>query len=311
VTPRAWLAFAAVSLLWGILYLFIKVAVDGGMPPLVLAWSRVLLGAVVLLAIAWRAGTLPSLRGRGRWLAAFAIAEIVIPFPMIAVGETKVASSTAAIVIATVPLLIALLSLRFEPTERIGGWRLVGLLVGLAGVAALVGVDVSGDSGELLGVGAVLVAACGYASGPLILKRGLADLDPTATMGACLAVAAMVLTPLAALDLPGSAPSAGAVGSVVVLGLLCTALALVLMAILIEAAGPARASIITYVNPVIAVALGIAFLGEEPGAGSIVGLLAILVGSYLATRGARPEQAEAGAAASAVPAATSDARNTS
>jgi drug/metabolite transporter (DMT)-like permease len=286
MSRRAWGAFAAVSVLWGLPYLFIKIADDHGMPPLCLAWSRVVLGALVLLAVAWRAGTLPTLRGRGRWLAAFALAEIAIPFPMIAVGEQHVTSSVAAITIATVPLLIAVLSLRFEPSERVTGRRLVGLLVGLAGVAALVGVDVSGDGGELLGVGAVLVAACGYASGPLILKRHLTDLDPTAVMGACLAIAAVLITPFAAIEAPSASPDAGAVASVVVLGLFCTALALVLMAILVDAAGPARASIITYINPVIALALGIAFLGESPGVGSLAGLALILVGSWLSTRAA-------------------------
>jgi drug/metabolite transporter (DMT)-like permease len=285
MSRRAWGAFAAVSVLWGLPYLFIKIADDGGMPPLDLAWLRIALGAVVLIAIAARAGTLASLRGRAPWLLAFALAEIAIPFPMIAAGETHVASSTAAIVIATVPLIIAVLSLRFEPTERVTGPRLLGLLVGLAGVAALVGVDVSGDGGELLGVGAVLIAACGYATGPLILKRKLADLDPTAMMGACLVIAAALLTPLAIVALPTAAPTAGAFASVVVLGLFCTALALVLMAILINAAGPSRASVITYINPVIALALGVVFLAEEPGAGALAGLALILVGSWLATAG--------------------------
>jgi drug/metabolite transporter (DMT)-like permease len=291
MSRRAWSAFAAVSVLWGLPYLFIKIADDGGMPPLDLAWGRIALGALVLVAIAWRAGTLPSLRGRGPWLLAFAVAEIAIPFPMIAAGEKHVASSTAAILIATTPLLIALLSLRFEPSERVGGRRLLGLLAGLAGVAFLVGVDISGDGGELLGVGAVLIAACGYATGPLILKRRLGDLDPTAMMAACLTIAAVILTPFAAITLPGTAPSAGAFASVVVLGLFCTALALVLMAILIGAAGPARASVITYINPVIALALGVVFLSEEPGAGTLVGLAMILVGSWLATAGPSPQPA--------------------
>lgn len=288
MSRRAWSAFAAVSVLWGLPYLFIKIADDGGMPPLDLAWLRVALGAVVLVAIAWRAGTLPSLRGHWPWLLAFAVAEIAIPFPMIAAGETHVASSTAAILIATTPLLIALLSLRFEPSERIGGMRLLGLLVGLAGVAFLVGVDVSGDGDELLGVGAVLIAACGYATGPLILKRKLAELDPTAMMAACLTVAAVLLAVPAAITLPDSAPTAGAFASVVVLGLFCTALALVLMAILIGLAGPSRASVITYINPVIALALGVVFLSEEPGAGTLVGLALILLGSWLATAGPQP-----------------------
>lgn len=290
MSRRAWGAFAAVSVLWGLPYLFIKIADDGGMPPLVLAWLRVALGAAVLLVIAWRAGTLPALRGHGRWLGAFAIAEIAIPFPMIAAGETRVASSTAAILIATTPLLIALLSLRFDAAERVTGRRLLGLLIGLAGVAALVGVDISGGGGELLGVGAILIAACGYATGPLILKRKLAGLDPTATMAVCLTIAAVVLTPFAALDLPTAAPSAGAFASVAVLGLLCTALALVLMAILIAAAGPSRASVITYINPVIALALGVVFLSESPGPGALVGLALILVGSWLSTRAAPAPQ---------------------
>ena len=292
MSNRAWAAFATVSVLWGLPYLFIKIADDGGMPPLVLAWARVVLGAAVLLAVAWRAGTLPSLRGRWPWLAAFAFAEIAVPFPMIAVGEQHVASSTAAILIATVPLIIALLNLRFDPTERVNGRRLAGLLVGLAGVAALVGIDISGDSAELLGVGAVLIAACGYASGPLVLRRHLGDLDPTAMMGACLAIAAAIITPFAAIQAPEASPDAGAIASVVVLGLLCTALALVVMANLINEVGPARASIITYINPVIALALGIAFLGESPGAGSLAGLGLILVGSWLSTRStAEPDPA--------------------
>jgi drug/metabolite transporter (DMT)-like permease len=284
MSRRAWGAFAAVSVLWGIPYLFIKIADDHGMPPLVLAWGRVALGAVVLLVVSWRAGTLPSLRGRGRWLIAFAVLEIAIPFPMIALGETRVASSTAAIVIAAVPLIIAVLTLRFEPSERVTGRRLFGLLVGFAGVAALVGVDLSGDGGELLGVGAILIAACGYASAPLILKRHLIDLDPTAVMAACLTIAALVLTPFAIVDWPSATPSGGAFAAVVVLGILCTAVALVVMAILIGEAGPARASVITYINPVIALALGIVFLGESPGPGSVVGLVLILVGSWISTR---------------------------
>lgn len=292
MTSRAWFAFAAISLLWGIPYLFIKIAVDGGVPPLLLAWGRIALAAAVLLAIAWRAGTLAPLRGRGRWLVAYAVAELAIPFPMLGLGEERVASSTAAIVIATAPLVVAGLALRFEPSERVGGYRLAGLLLGLAGVAALVGIDVAGSGRELLGVACVFVAACGYAIGPMVLKRHLADLDPIASMGACLAIAGILLTPLAGVSVPSADPSGGALASVAVLGLLCTALALVLMAVLVDEAGPGRALVITYVNPVIAVALGIAFLGEEPGAGAIFGLAAILFGSWLATRGGPPAEIE-------------------
>ena len=123
---RAWSAFAAMSFLWGIPYLFIKVAVDDGVPPIFVAWARVVMAAAVLLVLAARAGTLGTVRDHGRWIAAFAIAEIVIPFPLIAMGEVHVDSSLAAIVIASVPLIVALLAVVFAPAERATGARLAG-----------------------------------------------------------------------------------------------------------------------------------------------------------------------------------------
>lgn len=288
MTGRAWIAFGAVSVLWGIPYLFIKVAVEGGVPPAFLAWSRVLLAAALLLAITWRAGTLRSVRGRWRWIAAYAVLEIAIPFPLIAAGEQDVSSSLAAILIAAVPLIIAVLALRFDASERVRGRRLVGLLVGFGGVIALVGLDVAGRPAELLAAGLILIAAVGYAAGPMVLNRHLADLDPRATMAASLTVAAVVLTPFALAAPPSGSPSAEALGAVVVLGVFCTALAFVLFGTLLVEVGPGRAAVITYVAPVVAVGLGVAVLGERPGAGAIAGLLLIIAGSWLSTDGRLP-----------------------
>ena len=231
---------------------------------------------------------LTPLRGRGRWLATYAIVEIAVPFPLIAAGEQHVASSLAAIIIAAVPLIIALLALRFDPSERVHGRRLVGLVVGLAGVAALVGIDVAGRGDELLGAAAILLAAVGYAAGPMILNRHLSDLDPRAAMGASLAIAAVVLAPAALIAPPATAPSAGALASLVVLGLFCTAAAFVFFAALVREVGPGRAAVITYVAPVVAVALGVTILGERPGPGAVAGLLLILAGSWLSTDGRLP-----------------------
>ena len=289
MSARAWTFFAIVSVLWGIPYLFISVAVDGGIPPAFLAWSRVVLGALVLLPLAWHAGALASLRGRVRWLLPYAVAEIVIPFPLIAAGEKHVSSSIAAILIAATPLIVAGLALAgFDPSERVGGRRLVGLLIGLAGVIALVGVDVAGDSEELLGAGAILIAAVGYAAGPMMLKRHLADLDARALMAGALTIAALLLTPLAALDLPGETPSGDAIASIVVLGVLCTAAAFIFFGSLVADVGAGQALVITYVAPVIAVAAGILVLGERPGPGAVAGLLLIIAGSWLATGGGLP-----------------------
>jgi drug/metabolite transporter (DMT)-like permease len=269
-------------------YLFIKIAVDDGMPPAFLAWARVLLGALVLLVIAWRAGLLASLRGRGRWLAVYAVGEIALPFPLIAAGEQHVSSSLTAILIASVPLMVALLALRFDREERATGRRLVGLFVGFAGVVALVGLDVAGDPDELLGAGAILLAAFGYAAAPMLLKLKLSGLDPRATMAAALTIAAVALTPFAALRPPETAPSADALIALVVLGIFCTAAALVLFGALVADVGPGRALVITYVAPIVAVALGVAVLDERPGAGAIAGLLLILAGSWLSTDGRLP-----------------------
>ena len=278
------------SALWGIPYLFIKIAVDDGVPPAFVAWSRVVLGAVVLLALARRAGTLPSLRGvrRGRWLALYALFEITIPFPAIAFGERHISSSLTAIVIACVPLMVAGLAIRFDHAERATGKRLAGLLLGLAGVVALVGIDVAGHGKEMLGVAAVLLGAFGYSVGPMVLKRQLSHLDPRATMGVSLAWAALFLLPLAAADPPTSMPSSGALVAIAVLGLLCTAMAFVVFGHLIAEIGPGRALVITYINPVVALAAGVIVLGESPGPGAIAGLLLILAGSWLSTDGRLP-----------------------
>jgi drug/metabolite transporter (DMT)-like permease len=288
VTRRAWLAFAAASVIWGIPYLFIRIAVRHGFTPASLAWSRVTLAAIVLLALAWRAGTLRTLKGRWRWLLAYAVAEISIPFPLIAAGEGKISSSLAAIVIASVPLIGAVLAMRFDHSEKPTRLRAIGLLIGFGGVIALVGIDVAGNSGALLGTGEVLVAAVGYAIGPMLIKHRMDGLDARAMMGGSLAICSLLLAVPAALDPPPTTPTAGAIASVVVLGLVCTAAAFVVFTVLVREAGTSRATVITYVNPVVAVALGVTLLGERPGAGAVAGLLLILAGSWLSTGGSLP-----------------------
>jgi drug/metabolite transporter (DMT)-like permease len=288
MTRRAWAAFAAMSVLWGVSYLLIKIAVEGGLPAPDVAWLRVSIAALLLTVLAWRAGTLSSLRGRWRWLTAYAVAEISIPFPLIAAGEVHVASSLAAIIIAAVPLIGAVLALRFDHAERPTALRGVGLMIGFAGVVALVGIDVAGNGSELLGAGAILVAAVGYAIGPMLVKHRLSGLDPRALMGASLSLAALILLPFALIDTPPRPPSAGALTAVAALALFCTAAAFVIFTVLIRDAGTSRATVITYVNPVIALALGMTLLGERPGAGAVVGLLLILAGSWLSTGGRLP-----------------------
>lgn len=284
MTRRGWVLFAAMSLIWGIPYLFIKVAVDGGVPPAIVAWGRVALAAVVLLPIAWRVGALRNLRSWWLAAAAFAVVEIVGPFPLIAAGEQHVSSSLAAILIATVPLVVAILALRFDADERVRGSRLIGLVIGLVGVAVLLGIDVAGSVDELLGALMILLAAVGYAMGPLIVKRRLSDVHSLGPVAIALCVGAVVLAPLAGISIPETSPSTVAIGSVVVLGLVCSAAAFVVFFALIAEVGPGRSTVITYLNPVVALTLGVLLLAERPGPGTLGGLMLILLGSWLATR---------------------------
>jgi drug/metabolite transporter (DMT)-like permease len=288
MTPRGWAAFAAMSLIWGVPYLFIKVAVDDGVSPVFLSFVRVALGAALLLMLAWRAGVLKQLRGHWRWIVLYAVIEITLPFPLIAAGEQYVSSSLTAILIASVPLIVAVLAIRFDPAERATGIRALGLVTGFVGVIVLVGIDVAGNSDELLGAVLILLASCGYAAAPMILKRKFPHVDGRASMGASLLIASVLLAIPAAFTAPGEMPTGEALASLVILGVVCTALALVVFTFLIVEVGPGKALVITYINPVVAVVLGVIILGESLGPGAIAGLLLILAGSWLSTDGRLP-----------------------
>jgi drug/metabolite transporter (DMT)-like permease len=287
VSTRGWALFAAASVIWGIPYLFIKIAVDE-ISPSVVAWSRLALAAAVLLPVAWKLGALRGLRERWRILTVFAAVEMAVPWPLLGFGEVHISSSLAAILVATVPLFVALLATRFDHSERPTVTRFVGMLIGLAGVVALVGIDIGGKGDELLGALAILVVAFLYAIGPMIVKRRLSDVDPLGPVAASLGIAALLVTPLALASLPDSTPSADTFASIAVLGLVCSALGFLVFFRLIAEIGPGRATVITYINPVVALALGVVVLDESVTTGVVVGLLLILAGSWLSTDGRLP-----------------------
>jgi drug/metabolite transporter (DMT)-like permease len=279
--------FALVSVIWGMPYLFIKIAVDD-LSPSVVAWSRLAIAAAVLLPVAWKLGALRGLGERWRILTVFAAVEMAIPWPLISFGEVHVSSSLTAILIAAVPLFVALLATRFDHSERPTPTRLVGMLIGLAGVVALVGIDIGGHGDQLLGALAILFSAFLYAIGPMIVKSRFSDLDPLGPVAASLAIATLLVTPFALAGVPDSVPSTDTLASVAVLGLLCSALAFLFFFRLIAEVGPGRAMIITYVNPAVALALGVAILDESVTTGVAAGLLLILAGSWLSTDGRLP-----------------------
>jgi drug/metabolite transporter (DMT)-like permease len=284
------MAFAALGIIWGVPYFFIKLAVQE-LSPFVVAWGRVALGTMLLLPIAWQRGALCAIGAHKAAICAFALAEFVIPFSAISFGERWISSSVTGILIATVPLTITLLSRFFGLHEPLGVWRLMGLVLGFIGVAALLGLGtISGPQGWG-GVGCMLLATLGYAIGPLIIQRHLSGVDSFGPVAASLLVSSIVLLPFAIYAFPSHMPSALALSSMAVLGAVCTALAMLLLFYLISQAGASRASVITYINPAVATLLGVTLLHEHLGVGGITAFTSILLGSWLATRGAARQRA--------------------
>ena len=290
---RAWSAFAALGIIWGFPYFFIKLAVQE-ISPFVVAWGRITLAAVILLPIAWRRGALRSLGSHKAAVLAFAVAEFGVPFAAISIGERWIDSAVTGILIAAVPLTITLISRFFGVHERLGVWRLLGLIIGLLGVVALLGLGTISTPLQWAGVGCMLLATVGYAIGPLIIQRHLSKLDAIGPIAASLLAASLLLLIPAALTFPRSIPSVIALSSVAILGIVCTATAMLLMFYLVSHAGASRASVITYINPIVASLLGVFVLDERLGVGGLTAFGLILFGSWLATRGAprQPDSTE-------------------
>ena len=285
MTRRGWLLFLGMSLFWGIPYFFIKIAV-AEIDPSVVAFVRVAIAALILVPIAFSRRRFQTLKGRWGILVLLCAVQIVIPFLAISYGEQHIASSLTSLLIASEPIVVALLALRLDKGERVSGLRLVGLGVGLIGVVVLLGLDVSGDEQRLLGAALILLAVICYAIGALLIRRPAIASAPSLDViaGECL-LALTVLTPLALLHWPTRVPSLGVLASLLVLGLISTALAWLVFFALIAEVGASRGIVFTYVNPAVSVLLGVTLLGEPLGLGTIAGFLLILAGSWFSTGG--------------------------
>jgi drug/metabolite transporter (DMT)-like permease len=281
VTSRAWAFFIAMCALWGLPYLLIKVAV-AELDPAFLVFVRLGLAAVVLLPIAAATGSLKRLRRRWRRLVAVAVIGIAIPFSLIAYGEQHITSSLAALLIAADPLMVVVLALLIDASERTTGVRLIGLLVGLIGVGAVLGFDLGGDAMAMLGALFLLGAAACYAFSALMVK-GFGDIPRLGSVTVTLSLATVALAPSALAHVPQALPSPAVIVSVLGLGIVCTALGYFLYYSLIGEAGATRASLITYVNPAVAVLLGVLVLGEPLTWATLIGFALIVLGCALAT----------------------------
>jgi drug/metabolite transporter (DMT)-like permease len=294
VSRRGWALFIAMCLIWGIPYLLIKVAVSD-ISPVTLVFFRTVIGALILLPIALARGDVgPALR-HWRWIVLYSVVEVALPWFLVSDAELRLSSSLTALLIAGTPFVGVLLGRLTGSDDRFDARRLLGLVVGFVGVAVLVGLNVSVR--DLGAAGEIGLVAIGYALGPLIISRKLTGAPPIGVVAMSLVLPAIVYAPLGLSHLPAAIPPPQVLLAIGLLGVVCTALAFLLFFALIAEVGPVRATVITYVNPAVALALGVALLGEPLTIGAVAGFGLILAGLFLATRrvkqaSARPESAD-------------------
>ena len=287
MTRRGLVLFALMSVIWGIPYLFIRVAV-AEITPATLVLARTAIAAAILLPIALARVDLRPVLARWRWVVAFAAVEIAIPWVALGSAEQHLSSSLTGLLIAGVPLVGTTLALATGGADRLSRAGLLGLLIGLVGVAAIVGGDyATSDPTALFQIAIVVV---GYAVGPAILARRLGGLPTVGVMALSLALCAVVYVPIAAGQLPSALPSTNVIASIAILAVVCTAAAFLVFAALIDEIGPVRATVITYVNPAVAAVLGVLVLHENFSVAMGIGFALVILGSTLATRPARVVQ---------------------
>ncbi|WP_330233665.1 DMT family transporter [Nocardia sp. NBC_00508] len=284
MTRRGWALFLAMGVIWGVPYAMIRIAVED-LDPIVVAFGRTLIGGLLLLPIALYRDALAPVFRRWRPLLLYTLVEITGPWFLIGYAETTLNSSTVGLLIAAVPLIAVVIVTKLGH-DRFDARRVTGLLVGFAGVAALVGLDI--DLGNPAAIGAIGLTTIGYAIGPIIINRALADLPPLGVVTGSLLLAAAIYAPLAGWLWPAHL-TADSAWSVLGLAVICTAVAFLFFFALISEVGPARATVITYINPAVAILLGVTALNEPLTAGMAIGFPLVILGSILGTARSRDQ----------------------
>lgn len=275
--------------IWGIPYLMIRVAVRE-LAPVTMVFLRTGIAAALLVPLAARRGELRPLLGHWRPLLAYTAVEVALPWFLLGHAETRLTSSLTGLLIAAVPLIVALIVTLSGERAQLAGRRWLGLLVGIAGVGAIVGLDVGQI--EPVALGELAVVAICYAVGPIILARRLGGLPALGIVAASLTLSAFLYAPLAAVNWPSTFPSAHVVESVLGLAIVCSAAAFLIFFALIREVGPVRGTVFIYVNPAVAAALGVTLLNEPLTVGMVIGFALVLAGSILATGGTPEAVAE-------------------
>jgi drug/metabolite transporter (DMT)-like permease len=301
VSKRGWLLFISLGIIWGTPYLFIRIAVEDFSPAIVV-FGRVMIAALLLLPIAIHRGHASSLKTHWKGILAFAIIEMCLPFGALAVAEKEISSSLTGLLIAAVPIVNAIISRQIGLDSNWDARRIIGLLIGITGVGLLVGFDIS--AANYWAIAICFIAVLGYALGPIIITKLLSDVESIGVISWSLLVAGLIYLPLVIRDIvnnswraPGvSEISTSAIVSIIALGVLCSAIAFVVLFELIDEVGPTRTTVITYINPAVAIILGVVLLSEPLTLGIMIGFPVVLIGSVMATRkNAQPREVIASA----------------
>lgn len=286
MSRRGWSLFFLVGFLWGIPYLFIKVAVDKetGFPPAVVVFGRVLIGAAILLPIAIKDGSLKSAFTGIKYIAFYALLEMIGPWILIGTAEQSISSGLAGLLVASVPIWSTIITSFYGDKSVWHYKRLLGILIGFMGVILVVGIESITGSSSPVAIAMMLAASMLYAYAIIMIRRALPDGSGVAINGLAMATAALFYLPFTIWLWPTHQVSVNAIYSVVALGILSTGAAFALFFLVVKEIGPARSSLVTYLNTAFAVVLGILILNEPLTTGIVVGLPLVLIGSYLAGR---------------------------
>jgi drug/metabolite transporter (DMT)-like permease len=283
MSRRNWFLFFFIGFIWGIPYLLIKVAVDELSPP-VIVFSRVVIGAAILIPMAIARGSLlPALKA-WRYVIPYAIGEMIGPWFLITAAEQNMSSGLAGLLVATVPIWSTILaSIHGDKTV----WhhkRLLGILIGFVGIVLVVGIESFSGRQSIVAIFMIIIAAIGYAWAVTMVNAKIPHIEPLSINGIAMAFTALVYLPIAIATAPAHLPTLKVSAIVLTLGLFPTALAFFLFFQLIKDIGTARGSLVTYLNTAFAVVLGVIILKEPFTLGIALGLPLVLIGSYFASR---------------------------
>lgn len=283
MTRKSWGLFLAAGVLWGVPYLFIKIAVDpGGFQPGFLVFARVVLGALFLIPLAIKQGLLREAMKYFKWILLYSCIELVGPWYFLSSGERHITSGLAGLLIATVPFWSTIVASLIGDKTVWQAKRIVGMVVGFAGVILVVGLESFRGHNSVSAIGLIMLAALGYAVAPIMIRHKAPTLNGLAINSLAMLFTAIIYIPVGIVQWPQTMPNVKSIWSLLILGIFPTAIAFVIFFKVIVDIGPTRASMITYINTAVAVLLGIIVLGEPLTLGIGLGLPLILIGSYLA-----------------------------